>query len=161
MQKITPCLWFNTNAEEAVKYYMSVFPKAKTGKVLHYDDESAKVSGQKKGSVLTMDFTIGGMTFVAMNNGPLFKFSQATSFMIDCKTQKEVDHYWFALSKGGQQQPCGWVVDKFGVTWRVVPSQLTTLLMSKDAKKAQRVMHVMLQMKKLDIGKLQQAYEGK
>lgn len=161
MQKITPCLWFNTNAEEAVKYYMSVFPKAKAGKILRYDAESAKVSGQKKGSVLTIDFTIAGMSFVAMNGGPLFKFSQATSFMIDCKDQKEVDHYWFALSKGGQQQPCGWVVDKFGVTWQIVPSQMTKLLMGKDAKKSLRVMHAMLQMKKLDIAKLKKAYDGK
>lgn len=161
MQKITPCLWFNTNAEEAVKYYLSVFPNAKIGKVLRYDAESAKVSGQKKGSVLTIDFMIRGVNFVAMNGGPMFKFSQATSFMIDCKNQGEVDHYWNALSKGGEQQPCGWLIDKFGVAWQIVPSQLTKLLMSKDATKAQRVMHAMMQMKKIDIKKLENAGKGK
>lgn len=161
MQKLTPCLWFNNNAEEAAKFYVSLFTNSKVGKVMRYDAESAKVSGQKKGSVLTIEFTIGGMNFLAMNGGPLFKFSQATSFMIDCKTQKEVDHFWYKLSKGGQAQPCGWVVDKFGVTWQVVPSVLNNLLTDKDPKKAKATMHAMLQMKKLDIAKLKRAHDGK
>ena len=161
MQKIAPCLWFNTNAEAAVKYYLSVFPNAKKGKVLRYDAASAKVSGQKKGSVLTIDFTIMGMNFLAMNGGPLFKFSQATSFMIDCKSQKEVDHYWNALSKGGEIQPCGWVIDKFGVAWQVTPTILPKLIGDRDPKKAKRTMEAMLQMKKLDIATLQAAHQGK
>lgn len=161
MQKITPCLWFNTNAEAAVKYYLSVFPNAKRGKVMRYDAASAKVSGQKKGSVLTIDFTIMGVNFLALNGGPLFKFSQATSFMIDCKSQKEVDHYWNALSKGGEKQPCGWVIDQFGVTWQVVPSKLQKLLADSDPKKSKRVMEAMLQMQKLDIAKLEAAAKGK
>ena len=161
MPKLTPFLWFNNNAEEAVDFYLKVFPNSKIKSLTRYDEAGAKVSGQKKGSVMVMYFSLDGKDFGALNGGPMYQFSQATSFVIDCKNQKEVDHYWNALSKGGEIQPCGWVIDKFGVAWQVTPTILPKLIGDRDPKKAKRTMEAMLQMKKLDIATLQAAHQGK
>lgn len=161
MQKITPCLWFNHNALEAAKFYVTLFKNSKIGRILKYDAASAKVSGMKEGSVLTVEFTIAGQDFLAMNGGPIFKLSEATSFMIDCKNQKEVDFYWNKLKQGGKEQPCGWVTDRFGLSWQVVPTMMNKWLLDKNPKKAAAVMTSMLTMKKLDIAKLKKAHDGK
>jgi predicted 3-demethylubiquinone-9 3-methyltransferase (glyoxalase superfamily) len=161
MQKITPFLWFDHQAEEAVDYYLSIFKNSKIGKISRYGDEAAEVSGRRKGSVMTVEFELEGQEFVALNGGPLFQFSPAISFLVDCKTQAEVDHLWDKLSAGGQIQQCGWITDKFGVTWQIVPSKLNEMLTDKDPAKANRVMQIMLPMKKLDMAKLQEAYDRK
>ena len=157
---ITPCLWFDSNAEEAAKFYTSVFPKSKIGKVARYDDEAAKRMGRPKGSALTVEFVLGGRPFFALNGGPVFKFTEAISFSVGCKTQREVDYYWKKLSAGGQESQCGWLKDKFGVSWQIVPSIMGKYLTDRDPEKAARVMHAMMQMGKLDIKKLKQAYEA-
>lgn len=158
MKQITPCLWFDTRAEEAVNFYASVFKNSKIGKTLRYDESSAKVSGMPAGSVLTIEFEIDGNKFLALNGGPLFKFTEAISFMIDCKDQAEVDYYWDKLiSGGGEESQCGWLKDKFGVSWQVVPSAMSQLLGSKDTAKAKRAMKAMLTMKKLIIKDLEEA----
>ncbi len=161
MQKITPCLWFQKDADKAAAFYISLFKNSKIGKTMRYDAASAEVSGMPKGSVLTVEFTIAGQNFLALNGGPIFKLSEATSFMIDCKDQKEVDFYWNKLSKGGQEMPCGWVKDRFGLSWQVVPRMMEKWLTDKDPKKAHATMQAMLKMKKLDIAKLKKAHEGK
>lgn len=161
MQKITPCLWFDTQAEEAANFYVSVFKDGKIGKTMRYDEASAKISGQPAGSLLTVEFEIMGQKFMGMNGGPLFKFSEAVSFMIDCQDQVEVDYYWDALiADGGAESQCGWLKDKFGLSWQVVPSILDELLTDPDSVKAGRVMQAMLEMKKLDIQRLKNAYDG-
>jgi predicted 3-demethylubiquinone-9 3-methyltransferase (glyoxalase superfamily) len=160
MQKITPFLWFDSQAEEAVNFYLSVFKNSRVGNITRYDAEVAKVSGRPEGSVMTIDFQLEGQDFIALNGGPQFKFTEAVSFSIDCKTQEEVDEFWTKLSEGGEEGPCGWLKDKFGLSWQVVPTVLTEMLQDKDAEKARRVMQAMLKMKKLDIAALQQAYEG-
>src|SRR5688572_10461077 len=118
MQKITPCLWFDDNAEEAVKFYKSIFKKSKVGKTARYDEAGAKVSGQPKGSVMTIEFEIEGQKFLALNGGPIFKFTEAVSFIVHCKTQAEVDYYWKKLCAGGKEVQCGWLKDKFGMSWQ-------------------------------------------
>jgi len=157
MQKITPFLWFDTQAEEAVNFYVSVFRNSKIVNVARYGDDAAKVSGRPKGSVMTVAFQLDGQPFVALNGGPVFTFSPAISFVVDCQTQEEVDRLWDKLSAGGEQQQCGWLRDKYGVTWQIVPTILGELMSSPDAAKSQRVMQAMLQMTKLDIKGLQQA----
>lgn len=157
---ITPCLWFDSNAEEAAKFYTSVFPKSKIGRIARYDDEAAKRMGRPKGSVLTVEFVLNGRPFFALNGGPVFKFNEAISFAIKCKTQREVDYYWKKLSTGGQESQCGWVKDKFGVSWQVVPEIMGKYLTDRDPEKSARVMHAMMQMGKLDIKKLKQAYQA-
>jgi len=157
MQKITPFLWFDNQAEEAVNYYLSIFKNSKILNVARYGDDSAKVSGRPKGSVMTVSFQLDGQQFVALNGGPVFSFSPAISFVVNCQTQQEVDELWEKLSAGGEQQQCGWIKDKYGVTWQIVPTALGELLSNPDAAKAQRVMQAMLQMTKLDINGLQQA----
>lgn len=161
MQKITPFLWFNDNAEEAVKFYCSIFKNSKTQKITHYDESSAKAAGRPKGSVLTIHFQIEGQDFVALNGGPIFKFTEAVSFSVDCKTQEEVDYFWEKLSAGGEKSRCSWLKDKFGVSWQVVPTILHELLQDKDPAKSSRVMQALLQMDKVDIAKLKEAAEGK
>jgi predicted 3-demethylubiquinone-9 3-methyltransferase (glyoxalase superfamily) len=164
MQKITPMLWFDGQAEDAAKFYTSIFKDSKIGRILHYGEETAKVSesGQSVGSVLTIEFEIGGQNFVALNGGPQFKFNESVSFVVNCETQEEVDYYWEKLiGCGGQESACGWLKDKFGVSWQVTPTVLIDMLHDKDAEKAERVMHAMLQMKKIDIAKLKAAYDGK
>jgi len=159
MQKITPFLWFNDNAEEAMNFYTSIFKNSKIGSVARYDEAGAAASGRPKGSVMTATFKLEGQEFVALNGGPHFKFTEAISFSVDCKNQEEVDYFWEKLSEGGEEGPCGWLKDKFGLSWQIVPTVLSELLGDKDAKKSQRVMKAMLQMKKIDIKTLKQAYE--
>lgn len=159
MQKITPFLWFNDNAEEAVNFYVSIFKNSEVRRLTRYDSESAKASGQPEGSVMTVDFQLAGQDFIALNGGPQFKFSEAISFSVDCKTQQEVDEYWKKLSAGGEEGPCGWLKDKYGLSWQIVPTALVEMLQDKDPEKVKRVTHAMLQMKKLDIATLKRAYE--
>ena len=163
MQRITPCLWFDDKAEEAAKFYASIFKNSKIGDVIHYGKEGYEIHGREEGSVLTVDFEIEGQKFVALNGGPIFKFNEAISFQVHCETQEEVDYYWEKLSEGGDEkaQQCGWLKDKYGVSWQIVPIVLIKMLKDKDTKKSERVMKVMLQMHKLDINLLVQAYEGK
>jgi predicted 3-demethylubiquinone-9 3-methyltransferase (glyoxalase superfamily) len=157
MQKITPFLWFDDNAEEAVKFYTSIFKNSKIGKIARYDEAGEKAAGQPAGSVMTVEFRLEGQEFVALNGGPHFKFTEAISFVVNCQTQKEVDYYWEKLSEGGKEVQCGWLKDKFGLSWQIVPTVLGELLSDKDAAKSQRVMQAMLKMVKLDIKKLKQA----
>jgi predicted 3-demethylubiquinone-9 3-methyltransferase (glyoxalase superfamily) len=155
IQKITPFFWFDDNAEEAVNYYTSIFKNSKITNVARYVDHPYG----EKGKVMTMEFQLEGQTFTALNGGPLYKFSQAISFLVNCETQAEVDHLWDKLSAGGEVQQCGWLIDKFGVTWQIVPTLLGKLMSDKDQVKANRVMQAMLKMVKLDMAKLQQAYD--
>jgi len=157
MQKITPFLWFNDNAEEAVKFYTSIFKRSKIGSMSHYGDAGPG----PKGSVMSASFQLEGQDFMALNGGPMFTFSPAISFFVNCETQAEVDELWNKLAEGGEKQPCGWLKDKFGVSWQIIPSVLGPMLGDKDPEKSKRVMHAMLQMGKLEIDKLKQAYEGK
>ena len=155
MQKIAPCLWFDGKAEEAVHFYTSIFRNSKVGDVTRYTEAGPG----EKGSVLAVTFEIEGREFMGLNGGPNFKFSPAISFSVKCETQEEVDYYWGKLLAGGQPQQCGWLTDKFGVSWQIVPTVLVEMLKDKDAGKANRVMQVMLKMVKLDIRALRQAYE--
>ena len=164
MQKITPFLWFDGQAEDAAKFYTSIFKGSKIGRILRYGEEVAEVSesGQSVGSVLTIEFEIDGLKFVALNGGPQFKFNESISFAINCESQKEVDYFWQKLTAdGGEESVCGWLKDKFGVSWQITPTILIDLLHDKDAARAERVMHAMLQMKKIEIAKLKAAYAGK
>jgi predicted 3-demethylubiquinone-9 3-methyltransferase (glyoxalase superfamily) len=155
MQKITPFLWYDTQAEDAAKFYTSVFKNSKLGEIARYGDAGPG----PKGSVMTATFTLDGVEFVALNAGPQFKFTEAVSFVVNCKTQEEVDYYWEKLSEGGgKKDRCGWLKDKFGLSWQVVPIVLTELVTDKDAKKANNVMQAMLKMDKIDIKKLKEAY---
>jgi len=158
MQEITPCLWFDSNAEEAVNFYASVFKKSKIGKISRYGEEGYEIHGKPAGTVLTVEFELNGRTFTALNGGPVFKFNEAISFQVSCKSQKEVDYYWEKLSEGGEKGQCGWLKDKYGVSWQIVPTVLGEMLQGKVTKKSERVMKALLQMKKLDIRKLKQAY---
>ena len=161
MKAIVPCLWFNKEAEEAARYYCSIFKTAELGTITRYGNEGEEIHGGKPGQVLTVEFSLNGQKFLALNGGDHFKFNEAISFQVMCESQAEVDHYWEKLSAGGpvQAQQCGWLKDKFGVSWQVVPTVLGKLLGDKDPKKANRVMQAMMQMKKLDINGLQQAYD--
>jgi len=161
MQKITPFLWFDNQAEEAAKFYTSIFKNSRIGKIARYDEAGEKVSGRPKGSVMTVEFQIEGEEFVALNGGPHFKFTEAISFVVNCKTQAEVDKFWKKLSAGGEELQCGWLKDKYGLSWQIVPTVLGELLSGKDAAKSQRVMQAMLKMVKLDIKKLKQAAKQK
>ena len=162
MQKITPFLWFDGQAEDAVNFYTSLFKNSKVGRILRYTEEVAENSGRPVGSVLTIEFEIEGQKFVALNGGPLFKFNESVSFVINCETQEEVDYFWGKLTaEGGEESQCGWLKDKFGLSWQVVPVVLIEMLADKDTAKAKRVMHAMLQMDKIDIKRLQQAYDSK
>ncbi len=162
MQKITPFLWFAHQAEEAVTFYTSIFKNSKIGRILRYSEEAAKASGQPPGSVLTIEFEIEGQKFVALNGGPQFKFNESISFVVNCKTQEEVDYFWEKLTAGGgQESECGWLKDKFGLSWQITPIVLIDMLNDKDPKKAERVMKAMMQMQKIEINKLKAAYAGK
>ena len=161
MQKITPCLWFDDEAEQAAKFYTSIFKNSKVGDITLYGNEGYEIHGRKAGSVATVEFEIEGQEFVALNGGPIFKFNEAISFQVYCETQEEVDYYWEKLSEGGDEkaQQCGWLKDKYWVSWQIVPTVLIKMLKDKDTKKSDRVMKVMLQMHKLDINILRQAFE--
>jgi len=162
MQKITPFLWFDDNAEEAVKFYTSIFKNSKIGKIARYDEAGEKAAGRPAGSVMTVEFQLEGQDFIALNGGPHFKFTEAISFVVSCKTQTEVDYYWNKLTAdGGKEVQCGWLTDKYGLSWQIVSTILGELLTSKDAAKSQRVMQAMLKMVKLDIKKLKQAAKQK
>lgn len=154
MQKITPFLWFDNQAEEAVKFYTSLFTNSKIVSVTRYGEAGPG----PKGTVMTAAFQLDGQEFVALNGGPQFKFTEAISFVINCKTQEEVDHFWEKLSAGGEKSRCGWLKDKYGLSWQVVPRVLGEMLGDKDAAKAKRVMQAMLKMDKIDIKTLEQAY---
>ena len=168
MQKITPFLWFDNQAEEAVNFYTSVFSKApgadakksNIGAVTKYNEAGAAASGRPNGSVMTAAFQINGQEFVAINGGPHFKFTEAISFVVNCENQKEVDYYWEKLSADPKAEMCGWLKDKYGLSWQIVPTELNKLIADKDPAKAQKVMQAMLKMKKIDIAELQKAYKG-
>jgi predicted 3-demethylubiquinone-9 3-methyltransferase (glyoxalase superfamily) len=159
MQKIIPCLWFDGKAEEAVNSYVSIFKNSRIGSISRYGDEGAEVSGRPKGTVMTVTFQLDGQEFMALNGGPQFTFSPAISFLVNCGTQEEVNELWKKLSKGGEEGQCGWLKDKYGVSWQIVPTALGEMLQDKDAEKSERVMKAMLQMKKIDLKTLKQAYE--
>ena len=156
MNKITPFLWFDDKAEEAMNFYVSIFKNSKVGSVPRYGEAGPG----PKGTVMTATFQLDGQDFIALNGGPHFKFTEAISFSVDCKTQEEVDELWEKLSQGGQKSQCGWLKDKYGLSWQIVPSVLGELLGDKDPEKSKRVMQAMLKMTKLDIRTLKQAYEG-
>lgn len=160
MRKITPFLWFDNNAEEAVNFYTSIFKNSKVINISRYGDEGAKASGKPKGSMMTATFQINGEEFIALNGGPEFKFTPAISFMVKCKTQKEIDELWEKLSDGGRKDQCGWLQDKFGVSWQIVPEILFKLLNDEDPIKSEKVMKAMLQMHKIDIKILKNAYKS-
>jgi predicted 3-demethylubiquinone-9 3-methyltransferase (glyoxalase superfamily) len=157
MQKITPFLWYDNKAEEAASFYVSIFKNSKIGSISRYGEEGAEASGRPKGTVMTVTFQLDGQEFVALNGGPHFKFTEAISFVVNCETQEEVDEFWEKLSEGGEESQCGWLKDKFGLSWQIVPTALGELLQDKDASKSERVMKAMLQMKKIDIKTLKQA----
>lgn len=160
MQKIVPFLWFNDQAEEAVNFYISVFNNSAINKIMKYDAEGAKVSGKPEGSIMTIAFELEEQKFMALNGGPQFSFSGAISFLVNCDSQEEIDKYWEKLSEGGEKQQCGWLKDKFGVPWQVVPANLDSMLDDEDPQKSKRVMMAMLKMKKIDMNMLKEAYEG-
>ena len=160
MKRITPCLWFDNQAEEAAKFYVSLFRSSKVGKVTHYGASGSQASGQPQGSVMTVSFQLEGQDFTALNGGPHFRFNEAISLVVNCETQQEVDDLWERLSKGGEVLECGWVKDKYGLAWQIVPTILFELMVDKDAAKTERVMQAMLGMKKLDIRELKRAAEG-
>src|SRR5438874_10392654 len=158
MQRITPFLWFDGQAEEAAKFYVSVFKNSKINQVTHYTGEELP---ERKGQVMTVGFVLDGQEFVALNGGPQFKFTQAISFVINCETQEEIDYYWEKLTAdGGEEVQCGWLADKYGLSWQVVPSKFFTEWV-KDPAGLERVMHEVMQMKKLDLAKLRAAYDRK
>jgi predicted 3-demethylubiquinone-9 3-methyltransferase (glyoxalase superfamily) len=161
MQKITPCLWFDSNAEEAAKFYTSVFKNSKIGKISRYGKEGYEIHGKPAGTVLTVEFELNGQTFTALNGGPVFKFNEAVSFQVYCSSQKEIDYYWEKLSEGGAEGQCGWLKDRYGLSWQVVPTALGKMLQDKNAEKSERVMKALLQMRKLDIKTLREAFEQK
>jgi predicted 3-demethylubiquinone-9 3-methyltransferase (glyoxalase superfamily) len=159
-QKITPFLWFDSQAEQAAEFYMSVFKNSRIKQINRYGGTGQDTHGQKAGTVMTVEFEVCGQTFVALNGGPLFKFSEAISFAVACENQDEIDYFWVKLSEGGEESRCGWLKDKYGLSWQVVPAALPQILADADAAARDRVMNAVLKMKKFDLQKLQQAYEG-
>jgi len=161
MQKITPFLWFDNQAEEAAKFYTSVFKNSKVGKITRYGEAAEKAAGRPAGSVMTVEFELEGQKFTALNGGPVFKFNESISFVVNCETQEEVDYLWEKLTAdGGKEVECGWLRDKYGLSWQIVPTVLIEMLQDKDHEKAERVMKAMLQMQKIDIKTLKEAYAG-
>jgi predicted 3-demethylubiquinone-9 3-methyltransferase (glyoxalase superfamily) len=159
-QQITPCLWFDRNAEEAVNFYITVFRNSKILHVVRYGKAGQEIHGGRLGAVLAIDFELDGQKFSCLNGGPLFKFSEAISFQIPCETQEEVDYYWSALTKGGNESDCGWLKDKFGLSWQVFPARLLEMLRDPDREKADRAMSAMLKMSKIDLATIERAYAG-
>jgi predicted 3-demethylubiquinone-9 3-methyltransferase (glyoxalase superfamily) len=156
MPKITPCLWFDTEGEEAAEFYTSIFPNSRIVEVARYGSAGPR----DEGSVMTVTFELAGQTFIALNGGPDFKFNEAISLSVDCETQEEVDEYWNALTEEGEEGPCGWLKDKYGVSWQIIPEALNRLIADPDQEKGQRVMAAMLKMGKIEIDELEKAYEG-
>jgi predicted 3-demethylubiquinone-9 3-methyltransferase (glyoxalase superfamily) len=161
-QRITPFLWFDTQAEEAVEFYTSIFKNSKVLTNARYTDEASQAAGRPAGSVMVVDFELDGQRFTALNGGPHFKFNEAISLVVHCRSQEEVDHYWSRLGDGGDEraQQCGWLKDRFGVSWQVVPDRLNELLGDRDPAKSKRAMAAMLKMKKIDIPELERAAKG-
>jgi len=162
LQKITPCLWFDTQAEEAAQFYCSIFRNSRILSISRYGEAGHEIHGKPAGSVLTVAFELDGQVFTALNGGPVFKFNEAISLQVNCDTQEELDHYWDRLSAGGDEtaQQCGWLKDKYGVSWQIVPTVLPDMMTDADSRKTERVMTALLKMKKLDIAELKRAYEG-
>jgi predicted 3-demethylubiquinone-9 3-methyltransferase (glyoxalase superfamily) len=162
VQKISPCLWFDSQAEEAARFYTAIFKNSSITKIARYGEAGQEVHGRPPGSVMTVAFELDGQTFTALNGGPVFQFNEAVSFQVNCDTQEEVDHFWARLSEGGDEraQQCGWLKDKFGVSWQIVPRILPELVSDPDYEKSQRVFAAMLTMKKLDINGLKRAHAG-
>jgi len=162
MKPITPCLWFDGNAEDAVEFYTDIFPNSRITAVSRYGEAGYEIHGNRAGTVMTIAFELNGKSFTALNGGPQFQFNEAVSFQVSCETQSEIDRYWDKLSEGGDEnaQQCGWLKDRFGVSWQIVPAILEELIHSDDQNRSERVMNALLQMKKLEIAKLQQAYGG-
>ena len=160
MQKITPFLWFDSNAEEAANFYVLVFKNSKLGHISRYPESAEQAAGKPAGSVMTVEFRLDGQDFVGLNGGPHFKFTEAVSFVVNCETQEEVDEYWSKLSAGGAESQCGWLKDKYGLSWQITPTVLAEMMQDTDPEKANRAMRAMLKMKKLDIARLKRAYEG-
>ena len=161
MQKIISYLWYDNQAEEAANFYTSIFKNSKIRTITRYDEVSAKASGRPAGSAMTVLFQLEGQEFLALNGGPLFKFSEAVSFLVNCKDQEEVDYYWQKLLEGGEEGQCGWLKDKYGLSWQIIPAILSKMLQEPDPIKLERLMKVFLPMKKIDIKALQQAYQGR
>jgi predicted 3-demethylubiquinone-9 3-methyltransferase (glyoxalase superfamily) len=161
--RITPNLWFKDKAEEAAKYYCGIFKNSKISRISYYTGEGQEIHGMAEGTVMTVEFTLDGQEFVGLNGGPHFKFNEAISFIVNCETQDEVDHYWNKLSAGGdpKAQMCGWLKDKYGLSWQVVPVILSEMMLDKNKEKANRAMNAMLKMKKMDIPALEKAFEGR
>lgn len=157
---ITPCLWFDTQAEEAANFYCSVFENAKVGKISRYPKAGREVHRKSPGSVMVVEFEINGQTFTALNGGPNFKFNEAVSFQVRCETQAEVDYYWSKLTQEGEEGPCGWLKDKFGLSWQIVPAAIPKVMTDPDPAKSERVMNAFLKMKKLEIAAIERAYAG-
>ncbi len=160
MQKIVPFLWFDQNAEEAAKFYTSIFKNSRITEVTHYTDASSEASGLPKGTVMTVSFELEGQEFMALNGGPVFKFTPAISLFVNCKTQQEIDDLWEKLSAGGEKGQCGWLQDKYGVSWQIAPADVLKLIQGKDAAKAERAMAALVQMTKIDLAELKRAYDG-
>ena len=160
MQRITPCLWFDDQAEQAAKFYTEVFKNSRIKKISRYGKEGYEIHHRPEGSVMTVEFELDGQTFTALNGGPIFKLNEAISLQVDCATQEEVDYYWEKLSEGGDEkaQQCGWLKDKYGLSWQIVPRVLVEMLNDPDAKKSQRVMAALLKMKKIEIETVKRAY---
>ena len=159
--RISVCLWFDDQAEEAVKFYVSIFENSRIGRIARYDRAAATAAGRPEGSVMTVEFELDGQGLMALNGGPVFKFTEAMSLVVSCGTQDEVDHFWEKLSAGGREVQCGWLKDRFGVSWQVVPTVLPEMLQDKDPEKSKRVMAAMLTMKKIDVQTLTNVYEGR
>ena len=162
LQKITPCLWFDTQAEEAAQFYCSIFRNSRILRISRYGEAGHEIHGMPAGSVLTVMFELDGLAFTALNGGPVFKFNEAISLQVNCDTQEELDHYWDRLSAGGDEtaQQCGWLKDRYGVSWQIVPTVLPDMMTDADPRKTDLVMTALLKMKKLDIAELKRAYEG-
>lgn len=161
-RKITPCLWFDTEGEDAANFYVSVFKNSRIKRVSRYGKEGFEIHGKKAGTAMTVEFELDGQAFVALNGGPQFKFDEAISFQIHCGSQDEIDYFWSKLTAGGGSEgPCGWLKDKFGLSWQVVPDALIDMLLDKDAAKVGRVTKAFLQMKKFDVAALKRAFEGR
>jgi predicted 3-demethylubiquinone-9 3-methyltransferase (glyoxalase superfamily) len=160
-QKITTFLWFDSQAEEAASFYVSIFKNSRIVGITRYDDESSKAAGRPQGSVMTVVFELDGQVFTALNGGPLFKFTEAISLVVNCESQKEVDYFWDKLTAGGQEVECGWLKDRYGVSWQITPTALLEMIADKDPEKSRRTMKAMLTMKKLDVEVLKKAYDGR
>ncbi len=163
MQKISTNLWFDHQAEEAARYYTSIFKNSKIGHISYYGKEGQDIHGMKEGTVMTVEFELEGRQYLGLNGGPIFKFNEAVSFIVNCENQEEVDYYWEKLTAGGDEkaQQCGWLKDKYGLSWQIVPTIMAKLFSDPDKERSGRVMNAMMKMKKLDIAKLQAAYDNK